>query len=371
MPQRISIPCILFKQRDGAHALQFALFATTPGDLLSWASIQRRHEDERGQQRRLSTAKIRAIAKFLQQDERNTIAPAITVAVRPGTVTVEDDDSGRSFATLHLMLPDGEDPILPAVVIDGQHRLLGLREFEPDARIAVTALLEADDTEIAFQFVVINNKATRVSSDLIRTLALDYHAQELSERLKNARVVLSSRLELVGIMDSDIESPFHGIIAFESANSDQDARIVLPAAIESAFAAIDDKNIPELQGDDALLAFLSTIWSRIKLKWPDLWTIESRLMHKACIVAVTQFLTDALIHRYDYDGLDVTNSDLVAQETDTILASQAEDFWVVEWKIALKDSKAVRDRIIESLMRIGRNMRANLPWENDVDIVSR
>jgi DGQHR domain-containing protein len=371
MSRQIDIPCILFQQRDGAQALRFALFATTPNELLKWASIQRRHEDEQGQQRRLSTAKIRAIAKFLQQDARNTIAPAITVAVRPGAVTVEASNAGPAFVNLQLSVPDGAAPVLPAVVIDGQHRLLGLQEFNPNSRIAVTALLEADDTEIAFQFVVINNKATRVSSDLIRTLALDYHEQELSERLKNARVVLSSRLELVGILDNDVEGPFHGIIAFESANDDRELRTVLPAAIESAFAAIDDKNIPELHGDDALLAFFSTIWSRIKFKWPALWTSESRLLHKACIVAVTQFITDALIHRYDYDDLDVTNADRVATETDAILASQAEDFWTVEWKIALKDSKAVRDRIIESLMRIGRNMRANLPWEQDVDLVAR
>jgi DGQHR domain-containing protein len=374
----VSIPCLVFQQRLEQGSQRFAIFAATPFELLTWATIQRRSEHENGQQRRLSQAKIKAISKFLGQDPRNIIAPAITVAFRPGKVSLtgagdEGHGGAPQFTTMQVEVPaagtDAGD--FPAVVIDGQHRLLGLQEFNPQSKFPVVGLLETADIEIAFQFVVINNKATRVSTDMIRTLAIDYREQDLKQRLKDARVVLNSRLELVGFLDNDPESPFFGRIALEAIGIAGGDRVVPPAAIESAFAVIDAKNIPELSGDDALLAFFSTIWGRVKLKWPGLWQGNSRLLHKVSVVAMTQFLADALMHQYDYAGLDVTDSLAVSMATDQILCNQVEEFWTTEWRIELKDSKAMRERIIDGLLRIGRNVRSNVAWDQDVDLIAR
>ncbi len=325
MPQTFSIPCLVYRQRVDVQAPTYAVFTTKAGDLLRWAAIQRRHEIAEGQQRRLSRAKINAIRRFMQQDVRNTIAPAVTVAIRPGAATLAalqpplGPPLEESVMQLNMQIADHVTEIQkPGIVIDGQHRLLGIEAFNPDSQIAVVALLDAADAETAFQFVVINNKATRVASDLIRTLALDYPAEELSGRLRAARVTLNNRLELVGIIDTDPESPFAGTITFEVVTTGTTTRMVSPSAIESALAVVDDKNIPELKNDDALLDFFMSIWRVIKDQWSQLWVTDSKLMHKVGIVATTSFITDALVYRYDYDGLDVTDSVAIAEATRTV-----------------------------------------------------
>ena len=375
MPLSISIPCIVFRQRPENPSQLFAIFSSSVADIQRWATIQRRHQVADGQQRRLSKAKINAITKFLRQDSRNNIAPALIIAIRPNKAVLDppatdQNAKNNGFHTLQIELPANEECVYPGVVIDGQHRLLGLNGFNATAILPVVALLDAPDAEIAFQFIVINNKATRVASDLIRTLALDYQQHELTERLKKARVTLNSHLELVGILNSDSESPFFGIISLEEAGGDAASRYVLPAAIENAISVIENKNIPELADEDALLAFFMTLWQRIRNKWPDLWSVESKLMHKIGIVAMTSFISDALIHRYDYDGIDLTDSVVVGEETDVVLANQRREFWASDWRITLKDSASVRDKIVDSLVKVGRNERANVAWDQDLDLIA-
>jgi hypothetical protein len=122
---------------------------------------------------------------------------------------------------------DLDDIDKPGLVIDGQHRLLGMQRFHPDCKVCVVALLNVDDMEKAFQFLVINSKAAKVPTDHIRTLALDYQEDELAERLKTARVVLHDNLKYVGIMDTDEDSPFAGNIALVS-HAHTDARLLRP-----------------------------------------------------------------------------------------------------------------------------------------------
>ena len=52
-----------------------------------------------------------------------------------------------------------------------------------------------------------------------------------------------------------------------------------------------------------------------------------------------------------------------------MLRSQSPEFWKCEWTIKISDAKVVRDKLVECLTRISRNMRADVPWHEDVDIV--
>jgi hypothetical protein len=54
--------------------------------------------------------------------------------------------------------------------------------------VNVVALIDADDDEAAFQFLVINNKATRVAQDHIKLLSLHYTEDVLADRLRSARM---------------------------------------------------------------------------------------------------------------------------------------------------------------------------------------
>ncbi|MCI0623308.1 MAG: DGQHR domain-containing protein [Acidobacteria bacterium] len=370
-----SIPCLIFKQRSAPQSPMFALFAAPAGDILQWAAIRRRADDPEGPQRRLSQAKINAIKRFMDRDDRNTVPPAITVTLNIDQRRITLVDPARS--DLHTMRlielrisADVDEVQKPGLVIDGQHRLLGMNAYDPDCRVNVVALLNVDDMEKAFQFLVINNKVTRVPSDHIRTLALDYQDQELAERLQTARLTLDENLRYVGIVDSDETSPFRGHIALVSHQGDEMQRFVPPAAIENAISAIQKKAVRELEADDALCEFFYAIWSSIKEQWGDLWIAGSKLMHKVSIVAMTVYMTDALVAKYDWDELDVTNPADVRKTVQKILAHQTAEFWQCNWSIRISDAKAVQDTIIESLTKISRNIRANQPWHEDIDIVA-
>ena len=86
-----------------------------------------------------------------------------------------------------------------ATVIDGQHRLLGMARFSDDIRVNVVALLTDDTDEDAFQFLVINNKAAKVSTDHIKSLLFERNNESLKARLSKARLSVSQRYTFVGI----------------------------------------------------------------------------------------------------------------------------------------------------------------------------
>ncbi|MGQ4808050.1 hypothetical protein NKDENANG_01417 [Candidatus Entotheonellaceae bacterium PAL068K] len=265
---------------------------------------------------------------------------------------------------------DIEERDKPGLVIDGQHRLLGMKDWHEDCKVIVVALLNADDMEKAFQFLVINNKSDRVPSDHIRTLALDYQEEELGNRLRTARLTLHENLKYVGIINSDEESPFAGHITLETHENDEQQRFVHPAAIENSMTLIQQKKVRELESDDALCEFFYAIWSPIKEKWTDLWKKDSKLMNNVGIVCMTIHMTEALVSRYDWGELDIADRDIVCEHVKQLLRSQTPEFWHSNWSIRLSDTKAVRDLVVRSLTLISRNMRAGQSWYEDVECVS-
>jgi len=181
----------------------------------------------------------------------------------------------------------------PGLIIDGQHRLLGMQQVNPAFNVNIVALLNADDTEKAFQFLVINNKISKVSNDHIRALALHYEKQQLDNRLKTARLHLDPNIGFVGLVDSEEGSPFKGIISWPSNPEKQ--RIVPPSAIEASINYIQQQKVKQLENDDVLLEFFYAIWQTIKTQWSSLWHKDSRLLKKMGILGLTQYITDALV----------------------------------------------------------------------------
>lgn len=369
------MPCIIFQQRETSNSPKFALFRAPAGEVLEWATVRRRSEDAAGAQRKLSKAKINSIAKFLRLDERNVIPPAIIMTLQiedKNIVALQPDESGnsQSLHIINITVPDGApDNEKPGLIIDGQHRIYGIQKFDSNATVPIVALLNADDMETAFQFLVINNKVTKVSRDLIRTLALDYEENELAERLKTARLSLSEQLRFVGIVDTDEDSPFRGHLTLESHEGDESQRFVPAAAIENAIAVIHEKKVSDLVEEDALCDFFYAIWRPIKEKWQGLWTDGSKLMQKVSIVSMTSFITDALISKYDWDKLDVTDADEVQAVVVQLLENLTPDFWSWEWTMKVSDAEAVRQAIKTALTTIFRNKRANQPWHEGVEFV--
>ncbi|MCP4105870.1 MAG: DGQHR domain-containing protein [Desulfobacteraceae bacterium] len=181
------------KQRKEPDSVNFFVFAACPGDIIRWSCVNRQEDRLRGRERRLSPARQRAITKFFTDDDVNTIPTCVVLAFKPESASFASFP-GESFGKTGIgteYLPSGSfewgilsfefDPHQPeterpSFVVDGQHRLFGMSEVEHDEiPVLVSALIDAEPNEQAFQFIVINNKVRRVPSDVVHSLIADFN----------------------------------------------------------------------------------------------------------------------------------------------------------------------------------------------------
>lgn len=366
--------CLTYVQKTSSDIPQFCIFHAPVGEILQWADIKRLDEEDRGPQRRTSTSKVRAISRFMAGDSHNTIPTSIVLTLRVNpeqlitdgefskiTITVDENDSQSGAAT------NVGTPKKPGLVIDGQHRLLGIMEYDSTTHVNVVCLLNATDTETAFQFLVINNKASKVSTDHIRALSLQYEEDELSKRLGVARLTLHPNVGYVGLIDTDENSPFRGMINWPVDQST--TRIIVPSAIETALSYIQQQKIKQFDSEDILIDFFYAIWSTIRDKWPTIWNQQYKLLMKVGIVCMTEYMTDSLVASYDLGLLDISNPDEVKVKSADLLSKQKAEFWSVGWTSTSYDTRAGREMIKESLIRVSRNIRSENKWYEDVDII--
>jgi hypothetical protein len=244
-----------------------------------------------------------------------------------------------------------------------------MNQVDPNLQLNVIALLGADDMEIAFQFLVINNKASKVSTGHIRALALDYKKEDLEERLRKVRLNLDPRYEFVGFADSDESSPFRGLIDWPSNRTPR--KVVKPAAIEATIADVQRRKVREFNDEDTVVTYFFTIWGAVQQKWPEPWTEEtnSRLLSKVGIVCMSAYLTDALVSAYDWGELDISDPDAVRGRVNRLLAFQEEQFWTVGWTSSSLDTRAGRDLVLAALSLVARNKRAGVPWYEGIQLI--
>lgn len=359
-------PAIYTRQRlpdDGGVLL--ATFTAPVGEVVKWAAVERLTVSGEGHQRLRNEAKIRAIGRFLTLDSRNTIPTAITVALRG--LTLADEQQLDSCSSVEV--PDSDPPA--GLVIDGQHRLFGMSAFDPSLRVNVVALINPSDEEIAFQFLVINNKASKVATDHLKLLALQYPEAALGERLKTARMTLGRHASLVGVVDNADDSPFYRAVEWpaEEIPGEKRTNLVLPAAVEQSIGTIAQKNLPDLADDDALLEFFFTLWRAVRDAWPSLWRSESKLLSKVGVVTLTTFVIDDLTPLADRGTIDLSDPSTVEAEVRSILDSLTPAFWTSEWTAKSLDTSAGRKIVVDALTQVRRNTRRGNPWYADVDLI--
>ena len=201
--------CIKFKQRNSEQSLETCIFSAPVGELLNWVTIPSLSPERKdGIQRARNDFRVRGITKFMVEDERNIIPTAIVIALSNDVFKISND----VVTGLHTLEID-ESKSAEALVIDGQHRLYGMNAYNPNTVVPVVAILGASTDEKAFQFIVINNKVSKVSPDHIRALTINCSDQELETRLRSARLSLSRQVSYVGWANEVEGSPFKGLLS--------------------------------------------------------------------------------------------------------------------------------------------------------------
>ena len=161
-------------------------------------------DDYIGIQRKLSDDRVIEIGKFVNTIDA-TFPTSVVLAV-PGDCVSYDPDKKRLALKEVLKsdeLPDGIRYYDMAKVLDGQHRIEGLKHFEGDTfDVPVTIIVNADLADQAFIFATVNLAQTKVNRSLVYDL-LDY---------SKARSPEKSCHHIAVALNKNEESPFTGMI---------------------------------------------------------------------------------------------------------------------------------------------------------------
>lgn len=380
MPQESRQYCAFTVAQRAAPAPRVCLLYAPVKEVLEWALIAPLGPANRaGVQRQTVDSRVKGIQRYFNMDPRNIIPTSIVIAFSPDTVQVTDvalapgqaacAGISRVTVTWNSDLKDGSRTSRPGYVIDGQHRLKGIERFNADTLIPIVAILEADNDETAFQFLVINNKASKVPTDHVRALlTLKADEAQLEERLKSARLSLNQNYESVGFADSDDDSPFRGLIKWPLNQNGY----VVPTAIEISIENIRRHGAKtDLSEPEPAQAFFRAIWTVIHAKWGDIWNPDSKLLSKVAIICLTEFFTMNLMiwARHPKSELDITNEDDVKENAEGILESLDPQFFTADWASSSYDTGAGRQQIRDAIEAMYKNITAGEPWYEGVTVI--
>lgn len=371
-------------QRQDPNATSFFVFVAYPRDILEWAAVNRAEEQKGGIQRGISKARLRALTRFFTKDTRNIIPTSIVLAFSPGLTTFSQitpdglsqhcqPDEALQWGVLSFSFDPGQSSSeRPAFVVDGQHRLFSMSDIQgEDVLVLVSALLDAEPNEQAFQFIVINNKVTRVPSDLVRSLIVDFDENDLQKRLETARVSLQPQALLVAIVDDEEESPFYQMVKWERRRG-EGVPAIKPAAIEDSLKYIRRRFLQFDEDQDALVDFFFALWHGVKTAYPELWRHrENRLFENAGFKAFSEYLCDQIetLSSLDIGFVDVEDKDSVSGATAQIASQIYIGFWQTEWRLKSLDTSSGRETIKEDLKTIRKNRKERKNWSEGLTLV--
>ena len=151
---RTSFSALKCTQND--HVFYISVMKSS--DLNAMCFVSRRKDDaDKGFQRLLSEKRAREIAKYLDTG-KGVIPSALIVSAQPCAKLEFDEKNGR------LILERVENSLL---VLDGQHRLYGMKNAKNEYEIPVVVFSELTTQEEIRQFIDINTTQKGVPSALI------------------------------------------------------------------------------------------------------------------------------------------------------------------------------------------------------------
>jgi DGQHR domain-containing protein len=388
----------LISQRTDEKVTRFFVFNARAKDLKEWLGIRRIKDVKKGAQRVLRKARASAVTKFIEASSINTI---------PNSILIAFDPDKAKFTSLSKEISEGiiqtksslENPVnilfngcenqldwgiiefsferneqedaKPALIVDGQHRLYGMSDFDKEnLPITVVSLIDATRQEQAFQFIVVNNKAVRVSAENVKSIIADFNEDELETRLARARVKYGDKPQILTYINDSPSSPFQNLLEWSYNREITDENALVPiTAIEQTMRYIR-KSFTVLENDeDSLIEFFCATWRAVKGNYPELFGKNNQFMTKANISAFNEYITDRLVYFWEMDLLDVFESDEIGEKVLDIIKRLPKEFWLKNWKLRIQDTPNFRDIIKNDLKTIITNSKLGKDWMNGLELI--
>lgn len=370
---------IFVNQRNNSESPKLFLTAIPAGVLKEWVAVVPTRTAPGGVQRMLSDAHVKSIKNFISADSKNIIPTTITIALAEGRYVCDigSDDSNLSILRIRT---DSENQ-KPGILIDGQHRLEAFFEVDASIPLMCTIILGVDDLERALNFVVINNKAKRVPSDLVKAIVAEMPSaqQEIfKSRVRAVGLSLGEYSNALKILSDDGSSPFKDIVDWDINRNG--IRLVKPLALEQSLRTLRNDLMVEVEIDmDEAIEIIAAMWRGVKTSddYVRHWSaVDSKLLGKAGLVSTTGFLIEKLNARTEEGLIDVTNLGEVEAYCEEIMDKIPADFWSLDWDEKGLDTavghKLIRAAISQIRANVSRNAadpyaKVNILKQNGVD----
>lgn len=366
--KKTNIKGLILDQRIDSNPIKCFTFVMKASEAVKFCSVIRQADDHGdGYQRRVNHNKLKAIKKFMEMNVNNIIPNNVIIAL--------GEELNPKIINDELNFDYSEDN--KALIIDGQHRLYGLNEYSPDSMVLITALIDIDIIDQAFQFVVINNKSQSAKVvDVKAVINADAFKDRLQDRFIEVGIRYGNTSTVLDFFYKNQDSPFKGLVDWDL---NRGKRIVQIKALEDIFK-LTKKNIPVFNDEDdsTVLTFINIIWTSIKEKFSTEWeksentkNKESNLLKKSTIIALTDFIIYEAKASQRYSGFsfdDFTKESIEDKILNQTIFKIPGEFFTSNWKTGL-DTSAGKDLIRESLDQIIDNVDNNLIWDNKVTVL--
>ena len=318
--QYITVPCILAQQPIGPMFV--AVIGHPELEFISYADVRRLElgidnrevEDYIGIQRQLNTGREKDIGKYVNLVDA-TFPNSIIFAISSRDAVFDEEKN-----VLHIRYLDSV-----AKVLDGQHRIAGLRHFERPAeqfQVIVTIYIDMELEDQALVFATINKEQKNVSNSLVADLFAFAKSRSPQKTAHNIARALNSK----------VGSPFYKKIKIlgtavnkdlETITQDTFVKSLLKYITSDAqgdrnFYKINKDNnasLPKVSGNELKRLFLRNmfisdekdiniaqlIWNyfyAVENKWPNAWNSgsDTNLLNKSTgFTALMRFFKDAYL----------------------------------------------------------------------------
>lgn len=274
-----------------------------------------------GIQRKLSPKRVKEISQFVNSIDA-TFPTSIVISVPASCATYDETEK-------QLVLTEGKDDSSGEIIqffeiakiLDGQHRIEGLKKFSGEAfQLAVSIFVEADIADEAYVFATVNLSQTKVNRSLVYDL-LDY---------SRARSPQRSTHDISVALDKHSSSPFVNMIKrLGSATPGRTGETLTQATFVTALLPFisndpltdrerlargksvqnDDAAYPQTpfrwlwvkEQDTEIARILIEYFSAVAERWPGAWASRDKgnmLPRTNGFRAFMRFLKNVYLHQY-------------------------------------------------------------------------
>lgn len=160
-------------------------------------------------------ADVPSAAEPVEYESNRVLESAIQIAQMAADPAEFISVNGIADEELRELIQALEALCRPALVVDGQHRLLGAALVDEPITLPVVLLPHATWVDQVFQFVLINEAAKKVDTSLLTDIfgnsLTPTEQEDVRVRLRASKIDVEGRIAAV-VADQDPSSPFRGLV---------------------------------------------------------------------------------------------------------------------------------------------------------------